>query len=623
MQPQRPEMQVKAAGSAKAKKEARQPPLSGLLQRLWRALPKRRRIQYGLLTIVMVFASFAEVFSIGAVLPFLGVLIEPQRVFDHAYAQPFVRALGITSARELLWPLTIVFAAAAVIAGSVRLLLLYLNTRLSAETGADLSKEIYRRTLHQPYTVHIARNSSQVIAGITQQTTVVIFQVLIPMVNMVGAGFMLVMIMATLLWIDAEVALGAFAGFGVIYLMVIVFTRRRLVRNSVHIARESGNVTKVIQEGLGGIRDVLLDGTQDTYCQIYQTADHRLRRAQSNNAFIGGSPRFGAEALGMVLISGLAYAMAKGSHSLGDAIPVLGALALGAQRMLPMLQQCYLSWSNIKGSQAPLAAALDLLEQPAPSGFAARVIAPLPFSSALELHDVGFSYQPDAPLVLSNIDLTVRKGERVGIMGSTGSGKSTLVDIVMGLLHPSEGRLMVDGCAVEGQSLGAWQRRIAHVPQTIFLADASILENVAFGVPRSRIDIDRVKTAIRQAQLSDMVETLSDQYETFVGERGVRLSGGQRQRIGIARALYKQADVIVFDEATSALDNETEKAVMDAIGGLSQDLTILLIAHRLSTLASCDRIVELDRGRVVRVGTYQDLVLAPPVEGGSRANSRI
>ncbi|GBG03749.1 multidrug ABC transporter ATPase/permease [Azospira sp. I13] len=585
--------------------------LSGQVARLWQSLPPRRRTQFVLLTVVMVVASIAEVFSIGAVLPFLGVLIDPQSVFEHRYAQPLIQALDLREARGLLLPLTVAFSLAALFAGAMRLLLLFLTTRLSFAAGADLSIEAYRRTLHQPYAIHAGRNSSQVISTIMGKTSMVIYGVLVPLVTLAGSLFLLCMILATLVLIDPRVALGSFFGFGLIYGLVVGLTRRRLAANSAHISREQGNVLKALQEGMGGIRDILLDGSQATYCRIYQAADLQLRRAQGNNVFIGASPRFGTEALGMVLIAALAYWLARDSATIAGAIPVLGALALGAQRLLPVLQQCYVSWASIKGSQASLEDTLALLEQPMPP--VAEGLAEgesLPFQQSIELRQLSFQYQLDSAPVLQGLDLAIRRGERLGIIGSTGSGKSTLLDIVMGLLRPTAGALLVDGQEISDGCLAAWQRHIAHVPQAIYLADTSIAENVAFGVPKARIDMARVRDAIRQAQLTEMVEALPGQYEAFVGERGVKLSGGQRQRIGIARALYKQADVIVFDEATSALDNETERAVMESIGRLSPDLTILLIAHRLSTLQDCDRIIELKDGAVVASGTYESMVLA-------------
>lgn len=587
--------------------------LPGQIARLWKSLPKKRRTQFCLLTFIMVLTSLAEVFSIGAVLPFLGVLIDPQVVFNQRHAQPIIALLGIRSPQELLLPLTVIFAAAALIAGAMRLLLLYLSTRLSFAAGADLSIETYRRTLHQPYSVHVARNSSEIISGITGKTSTVIYAVLMPLVNLIGSLFLLCVIMVALVAVDPRVAFSALTGFGLIYALVIGLTRRQLAVNGVHIAKASEHVLKALQEGLGGIRDVLLDGSQPTYCKVYQDADLILRRAQGNNVFIGSSPRFGTEALGMVLIAGLAYFLAKDSSALAGAIPVLGVLALGAQRLLPVLQQCYAAWASIKGNQSSLEDTLSLLEQTAPEQFGQVVPPPLEFVRQFELKGVSFRYQDDSALVLKGVDLQIGKGERVGIMGTTGSGKSTLLDIVMGLLWPCNGQLIIDGQVMSNTMLRSWQKRIAHVPQSIYLADTSIAENIAFGCPRNEIDMARVKDAAQQAQIADMVESMPQKYGTFVGERGVRLSGGQRQRIGIARALYKNADVIIFDEATSALDNETEHAVMEAIGGLSTNLTILMIAHRLSTLQNCDRIVELENGRISRSGSYQQMVLASVV----------
>jgi ATP-binding cassette subfamily B protein len=225
---------------------------------------------------------------------------------------------------------------------------------------------------------------------------------------------------------------------------------------------------------------------------------------------------------------------------------------------------------------------------------------------------VRFRYAPDAPWVLDDFNLTIRKGARVGLVGSTGSGKSTALDLLMGLLMPTQGELLVDGEPIVGERIRAWQNTIAHVPQSIFLSDASLCENIAFGVPRNAIDLERVKQAARRAQIAEFIESRREGYEARVGERGIRLSGGQRQRIGIARALYKQASVLVFDEATSALDNATEQSVMNAIGGLDRDLTILLIAHRMSTVRRCDCIVELGAGRVVAQGTYEHLFESSP-----------
>ncbi len=586
--------------------------LPNLLIRLWHHLSRRRQRQFGLLTGLMLVSAFAEVVSLGAVLPFLGILVAPEHVFGHPIVADVALAWGITSADQLVLPLTVAFAAAALIAGAIRILLLWVSTRIAFATGADLSIEVYRRTLYQPYRVHVARNSSEVISGITNKVNGVVFGVLLSLLTLVSSTVLLVAIMLALIAIDPMVASVAAVGFGASYALITWMSRRRLHRNSQRIAYEQTQVVKALQEGLGGIRDVLLDGTQPVYCDIYRQADHPLRRAQGNNVFIGGSPRFAMEALGMVLIAALAYALSRQVGGIATALPVLGALALGAQRLLPALQQIYGAWASIAGSHASLADAIALLDQPLPAELLQPAPAPLPFQKDIKFRSVRFRYANDGPWVLDGLSLVIAKGARVGFVGSTGSGKSTTLDLLMGLLMPTEGELLVDGQPISGNRVRAWQRTIAHVPQSIYLADTTLAENIAFGVPPDTIDMDRVQQAARQAQIADFIESRPEGYNAFVGERGIRLSGGQRQRIGIARALYKQASVLVFDEATSALDNATEQSVMDAIEGLNRDLTILLIAHRLTTVRRCDTIVELEHGRVVAQGTYEHLLECSP-----------
>ena len=586
--------------------------LPNLLIRFWHHLTHRRKRQFGLLIGLMLVSAFAEVVSLGAVLPFLGILVAPELVFSNPIVADVVLAWDITSADQLVLPLTVAFAAAAMIAGAIRILLLWTSTRLAVVGGTDLSIEVYRRTLYQPYRVHVARNSSEVISGITNKINDVVFGVLMPLLMLISSIVLLVAIMLALITIDPMVASVAGVGFSASYALITWMSRRQLYRNSQRVTYEQTQVVKALQEGLGGIRDVLLDGTQPVYCDIYRQADHPLRRAQGNNAFIGGSPRYIMEAVGMVLIAALAYSLSRQVGGIATALPVLGALAIGAQRLLPALQQCYSAWASIAGNHASLADTIALLDQPLPAELLQPAPLPLLIQNDIRFDAVRFRYTGDGPWVLDGLNLTIPKGARVGFVGSTGSGKSTMLDLLMGLLTPTEGELLVDGQPISGNHLRAWQQSIAHVPQSIYLADTTLAENIAFGVPLDTIDQDRVQQAARQAQIADFIESRPEGYNAFVGERGIRLSGGQRQRIGIARALYKQAKVLVFDEATSALDNATEQSVMNSIERLSSDLTILLIAHRFTTVRNCDTIVELEHGRVVSQGTYEQLLECSP-----------
>ncbi|MCX7155352.1 MAG: ABC transporter ATP-binding protein [Rhodocyclales bacterium] len=582
-----------------------------LLLRLWHYLGPRRQRQFGLLSGLILVSVFAEVVSLGAVLPFLGIVTTPERALSYPVVAKVAKAFGIYSADQLVLPFIVAFAGAVLIAAAIRMLFFWASSRLAYACSTDLSNEVYRRTLYQPYRVHVARNSSHLISGITAKAGDIV-TVLLALSTLLSAVLLLLAITLTLVAINPVVALEAGVGFGASYVLISWLVNHRLRRNSRRIADERTQVIKALQEGLGGIRDVLLDGTQPVYCAIYRNANHVLSQAQSSNYFLAISPRPGMEALGMVLIAFITYSFSNQAGGVATAVPVLGALALAALRLLPALQQSYGAWVSIAGCSVSLADTVALLDQPLDAEALQPVRTPLPLKSTISFNAVHFRYTTDGPMVLEDFSFTIAKGARIGFVGSSGSGKSTTLDILMGLLSPTEGQFLVDGQPVIGSRVRAWQRSIAHVPQNIYLADTTLAENIAFGIPRDTIDLERVQQAARQAQIADFIESRPEGYSAFVGERGIRLSGGQRQRIGIARALYKQASVLVFDEATSALDNATEQAVLTAIEELDRDLTILLVAHRLTTVRHCDLIVELEHGRVVAQGTYQQLLECSP-----------
>jgi len=556
----------------------------------------------------MFIASVAEVISIGLVLPFLGVLTSPEQIYQHSLMQYPVQLLNITKPEQLILPLTITFISVAIFAGVIRLTLLYATTRLSFAIGADISIDVYRRTLHQEYSVHLLRNSSEVINGIVTKTHVVVKAGITPVLMLVSAIIMLVGIISTLLVINVQISFFAVVGFGVLYGVVIKFTRKKLKQNSKVVAYQSNAIVKSLQEGLGGIRDVLIDGSQEFYCTLYRKADLPMRRAAGDNMFISGSPKFVMESIGMSLIVILAYLLTQKQGGISAAIPILGALALGAQRLIPALQQAYSSYSAIQGSRSSNQDVLDLLNQPLPIRTTQNQSIEIPFKKEIVLNNISFRYSKNTPWVLKNINLKITKGMHVGFIGATGSGKSTLLDIIMGLIPPTKGEIVVDNKAITLINRQAWRRHIAHVPQSIYLSDNSIEENVAFGIPKDEINKKRVEKSIKQAKIDELISESKDGYQAIVGEQGIRLSGGQRQRVGIARALYKQTDVLVFDEATSALDNNTELAVMKEVSELKRDLTVLIIAHRLSTLKNCDRIIRLNNNGSVDIGTYDEMI---------------
>lgn len=580
-----------------------------LLSAIWLHLSIRRQCQLVASLLIMITSGLAELVSLGTIFPFLVMLSDPEQLWQQPLAQRLASIFGLTDQWQLIIPVTFLFASAAVLTAIIRLTNFWLIGRLAALVGSDLSCECYRRTLYQSYSVHSQRNSATVITAISGEIsrTVAAFGAILQLIT---AFIVAVFLLTGLLMLDAPAALTAFSLFGSAYYLFAIMVRKGLLINSQKIATTSSQKLKALQEGLSSIRDVILDSTQPTFVQTYRHSEYPLRQLQAQVAFVGIFPRYALEALGMISIAFFGAFLVLQSGNGTAAIPLLGTLALGAQRLLPSLQQIYSGWTTVQSSSAALEAVLTMLKQPIPTGLSFS--HPYTLDSCISMKGVQFHYANNQADVLRGIEFKIYRGERIGVIGSTGSGKSTIIDLLMGLLVPSAGQVLVDGQDLHDpehpELLPAWRGAIAHVPQSIFLADSSIAANIAFGVPEKNIDMDRVRHAAFQAQINSYIESMPDGYRSFVGERGIRLSGGQRQRIGIARALYKQASVLVLDEATSALDTATEEAVMESVNTLSPSLTIILIAHRLSTIEKCNRVIHLSNGSVVAIGPPKSIL---------------
>ncbi len=573
-----------------------QTPIS-LLIRLWGHLSDRRKRHFCLLTLLMCLSSLVEVVSIGAVIPFLGALVDPENVFNQPFLNNIFVSFGYVVAREIVVPITISFALVAVMSGLVRMFVQRATIKFSFSVGAEISSEIYIKTLYQPYIVHVSRNSSEIISGITNKVNELIYSALMPALVALSSSILLVAVLAALMRINFIVSSVVGLIFAVVYYLIVKLIKRRLILDSKNIAIESTKMIKLLQEGLGGIRDILIDRTQLIYGNIYSQSDKILRESQGSKAFIGQCPRYIIEMVGIVLLSFTTLILSEGAGGLGESIPVLGALAVAAQRLLPLVQQIYAAWSGLRGGAASISDALDLLDQKALLNNSENNFdAVIQFKNSLEIKGLSFKYSDNEPLVLSGINLSILKGQRIGLIGKTGSGKSTFMDVFMGLLQKKSGSFLMDSVEVDLFNNPVWMKRIAHVPQSIYLTDASIAENIAFGVSLDLIDYQRLRSVAQKSEILDLVDSWPDGFKTIIGERGAKLSGGQRQRIGIARALYKRADIIVLDEATSALDSHTESLVMKTINQLDRDVTILMIAHRLSSLDFCDVIYEVVDG---------------------------
>jgi ABC-type multidrug transport system fused ATPase/permease subunit len=576
---------------------------NGPLRNLWAHIPPTKRLGLASLLGLMVFAAMLEVVSLGALLPFLIALFNPEKIWGSRAAVDILGLVGIGRGAPIEAILAVGFIAVALVAGAVRLFLLQVSTRYAFSLGSYLAIRIFSGLLGLDYLKVISFESSQIISAISVKINNVIYMVILPVLTAATAAVMIVGIAATIFVIDSGLALLMFGGFGAMYFLVLRYTKKKLFDNGRLVALSDTRIVKIIQESMGGVKDIVLSGTRAKYDEIYRKTDLELRRAQGDNAVIGTAPRFFIETVAMIGIAALAYYMVTRTESKELAFSLLGVIALAAQRLLPLMQQAYLGVATIRGGKESLKEVLSLLDQC--QAEEERPLADrLDFANEVRLVNVGFQYPGRDKAVLENVNLTIRKGECIGFVGPSGGGKSTLLDIVMGLLHPTSGHIEVDGVRLTRDNIGGWRRSVAHVPQSIFLIDASVKENIKFGSGREDDSERDMRDALKRAHIDEDVKKLAGDIEARVGERGANLSGGQKQRLGIARALYRRSPLLVFDEATSALDGATERAVMHSLEQMSGEMTVLMIAHRVDTLRNCDRIIELRGGSIERIGTY-------------------
>ncbi len=576
--------------------------------------PPDRRSFYLLLVMIMGM-GLAEMVSVAAILPFLAVVARPEIIEGTGHVARFYAWAGFASREQFL-----VFLGSGVFALVVFGLLFstltqYAIFRFSGQQGYSISSRLLRGYLSRPYTWFLDHHSAKLGASVLSEVGTVIAQAMLPAMRMLSQLAVCVFLVGLL--VIARPGVAIIAGSLVVgcYLLIYFAVRQYLSRigHDKHVANQAR--FRVANEVMGGIKDVKLMGLEETYLARYEVAALALEKASANNQIIGELPRnvLKAVALGGILFFVLFLLLTNGGD-LNAVLPVLGLYAFTSIRLFPALQQVYSGMTGLRFSR-PMLDKLhaDLLKNPAPAPEEIladpAAVPPLGLRAALEFDDVRYAYPKADRTALAGLSLTIPARTTVGIVGGTGAGKTTAVDLLLGLLEPQGGAIRVDGVALDAGNRRAWQNSIGYVPQQIYLTDDTVSANIAFGLQGDEIDQAAVERAARIAELHDFVtRDLPQGYETQVGERGVRLSGGQRQRIGIARALYHDPDILVLDEATSALDNVTEKVVMDAVHNLGHAKTIVLIAHRLSTVRDCDTIFMLEQGRLVAQGRYDDLL---------------
>lgn len=574
------------------------------IKELWFYISNRRKRQLIIVLVFMTLAALSELISLAAVIPFLKVLSNPIEAFRDPLISNIAKFFNINNSNAIILPLTLLFCLAIIFASFIRLITLYISLRLCASISSDLSCEAYRRALYQSYDYHLKINTSEVLNASTTQireTNVLIYNCLV----LITSALIAISLYLGLLLINWKIAIISAFIFGFSYYFLALNLKERLSMNSYMVANLGEKQIKNMREGLGAIKDILLTGNQNLYYETYKGADLPMRIKTTESTFLSYFPRYGFEALGMLFIACLALFSSNDPFS-GKTIILLGSFALAAQKLLPAIQNVYSSWAIIKSFASSLEKVLELLrlDNHLNSNSYKKIKRNI-FKSSIKLKNISFSYSRNEKIILDNINLEVQTGEKIGLIGKTGCGKSTLIDILIGLLKPTNGFLLIDDNDIYDKKnksynqLKSWRASIAYVPQNIYLTDTSIIENIAFGIDKNQIDKRRVIYSAKVAQIHKFIENLPNKYDTYIGERGVRLSGGQCQRIGIARAIYKNLKVLVLDEATSALDNATENALMKSLDTLNKDITIFMIAHRLSTLNSCDKIFELSSGKLI------------------------
>jgi ATP-binding cassette, subfamily B, bacterial PglK len=568
-----------------------------------------KRNGFFLLLLLVLMAMF-ETFGIASLLPFFNILSRPEMIESNQYVAMLYAWSGLHDHQSFLVALGLFSFVTMLIAAAIKIVTTYAMNLYAQLGGHYLSERLLGTYLRQPYVFFLSHHSSDLTKKIMADSQMLVIMILQPAMYVIAYSFVLLTMITLMLALNPTLALMVGGVIGSLYVIIYQLIKRMLSRIGFELEIATKQRFSSIDVALGGIKDIKLLGRENVYLDQFRPASLRCAKHQATNATLAETPRYLIEAVAVGGALALALVLLTTKGGAGIVLPGLGIYALAGYKLIPAAQRVYSGISNLRFGEGTLnSVTADFGDQVTVAQEDAPSPPPMKLITDIALNTVSFSYPNSKKSALNGISINIKAGSSVGLVGGTGAGKTTLVDIILGLLAPSQGQLLVDGHVVDASNLRAWQQTLGYVPQTIFLADVSVAENIALGVSRQAIDMAKVEECARMAQIHDfIVSEMPEQYETCVGERGVRLSGGQRQRIGIARALYHDPSVLVLDEATSALDNITEQAVMESVHALSQQKTIIMIAHRLSTVRACDTIFMLDHGTLNAQGSYEELL---------------
>ena len=546
----------------------------------------RKNIYFFILNAVLL--SAMELITISSLMPVINIVLfenHSSQLFDYLNLD-YINSLNINLMVVVVFSLMIVFLA------YFRIIHLKKSLKLMHEIGISINLRLYRIILNKKYLFFVNVSSNKIISLLTTDSRIVLNDVIWPFLNIITTSLVTISILGGLLFFDFQVTMFVMLSICLIYYLKLRLSNEILKKNSQNISDKSIKSLKIINESVGGIRDVLVNKLQGFYIKELETNEKELKVALISNQFIGMMPKYILESSGMVLILVISTLMVIGGKDKNNVITSVGVLIFAIQRLIPIMQQLYISITQIKGARQSLKEIVDLLKEEKDNSVIEK--SKLDFKNQIQFKNINFAYDKNK-IIISDFNYEIKKGEKVGVIGKTGAGKSTLIDLFLGFLPSGSGCIEVDGVMLHEGNLSKWENNVSIVPQSIFLADTSIIENIAFGMTKEEIDVELVKRVCKLALIDEFIASLSECYETKIGERGVRLSGGQRQRIGIARALYSQKEILILDEATNALDAETEKEIMQNICSSDVSQTILIISHNHSTLDQCNKIIDLNQ----------------------------
>ena len=582
---------------------------------LFRALDSKRKYQFVGILIINILNGLFEFISLGSALLFLESLTNTSQI--SASFSYLITTFNINNESDLIRLSTTIFLGITFLTTLIRIFNLWLNTKFRISFLNYISNKIYRKVINQEYTFFLNKNSSELLTDLTSniEKTNFFFENLLTLTT---ALILSISIVLSLLKLNFYITIVSVVFFSTLYTIIGILINKKVEKYSKSELQASYSLTRIIQDSLNAIKEIIVSNSHSFYSTKFKTSNYKLRRYQGMTGFITTFPRYLFEGIGLLFIGISGIVIYSNVDNSSNVIALLGAFALGAQKLLPTMQSSYKSWSLLYFYNKPLDRILDLiiLNSNANNSVKGKLL----FKNEIKIRNLNFSYSNHQENISKDINLTIKKGETIGVFGKTGSGKTTLVNIFMGLLTPKKGSILIDDVELlnseKNYLKSKWKNNIALVPQDVFLYDSSIIENIAFCTPKNKIDVKRAIQAAKISHADEFICKTINGYETIVGDKGIKLSGGQKQRLGLSRAFYSNCDILILDESTSALDFKTEKSVMDSIFNKksNRNLTTIMIAHRLFTLRYCDKIIELNNGEIKNIYSnkeflkkYQDL----------------